>query len=64
MPYAIIMLFIVFISKTPVTPLLATIPSLFAKTSLVWPAIVNLVLRKKEKTKNKQRQTKTSFSFF
>jgi hypothetical protein len=35
-----------FVDGTPVPPLLATVPSLFAKSSLVWPALLNILVNK------------------
>ena len=39
----------VFINKPPIPKTLATIPALFAKSSLVWPAILNLILLSRER---------------
>jgi hypothetical protein len=40
-----------FINQPPMTKTLATIPALFAKSSLVWPAILNLILLNRERKK-------------
>jgi hypothetical protein len=52
-PYAIAAMYSVFLkyfSNLPtISPILATIPALFAKSSLVWPGILNLVLMKKQR---------------
>ena len=37
-----------FINVVPIPPILATIPALFAKSSLIWPPITQLLLEKKE----------------
>ena len=31
-----------------IPPIVATVPALFAKSSLVWPAVLNLLMQKKE----------------
>ena len=40
-----------FINDVSLTPLMATIPALFAKSSLVWPAILNIQIQKNERKK-------------
>ena len=38
-PYACVCLYRAFVDASEVSPLLATIPALFAKSSLAWPAL-------------------------
>jgi hypothetical protein len=37
----------VFINSPPIDKIYATIPALFAKSSLLWPAILNVILQNK-----------------
>lgn len=45
-PYAVVAIYSAFISNTPVEPLTATIPSLIAKSSLVWPSLINIIVNR------------------
>ena len=50
-PYAIVSMYSAFINDPPLSPIIATIPALFAKSSIVWPAVCNLILMNKERKK-------------
>ena len=50
-PYTLVAMYSVFINKPEVSPLMGTIPALFAKTSLIWPAILNIIIQKNESKK-------------
>ena len=50
-PYTLVAMYSVFINKPKVPPLMGTIPALFAKTSLIWPAILNIIIQKNESKK-------------
>jgi hypothetical protein len=65
-PYAIVSLYRAFINGNEVSPLAATIPALFAKLSLAWPAIFclignkdvrNKLLRVEERLQERNRQS-------
>ena len=45
-------MYTVFINNPPISPQLATIPALLAKSSLVWPAVLNMILLKVEEKKS------------
>ena len=53
MPYAIVSMVSAFINVNTISPKLATVPALFAKSSLVWPAFLNSLFFHKI-SKNKQ----------
>nr|QVK45897.1 G protein-coupled receptor [Proales similis] len=50
-PYAIVTLYIAFIDSEGVSPLLATLPALFAKSSMLWPALYFILFDKKMKSR-------------
>ena len=55
-PYALAAIYSAFLhyifnSLPQLSPALSTIPALFAKSSLVWPAVFNLILLNKERKK-------------
>lgn len=45
-PYAIVSIYRVFINGDEINPILATIPAFIAKTSLVWPALMNATVNR------------------
>jgi hypothetical protein len=51
LPYTLVAMYSVFINTPKITPIMGTIPALFAKTSLIWPAILNIIIQKKESKK-------------
>lgn len=48
LPYAIMAMYCVFIDSN-LSPIVETVPSMFAKTSLLWPAVINLFGNKEVK---------------
>ena len=42
-------MYIAFINANSVPLLVASLPALFAKSSLIWPAILNLIVQQKER---------------
>jgi hypothetical protein len=46
LPYTLASMYSVFINKPPLSPELATVPALCAKSSLIWPAFLNIILLK------------------
>jgi hypothetical protein len=42
-PYAIVCIYRAFLDETKVSPLAATLPAFFGKSSLAWPAIFTMI---------------------
>ena len=47
-PYAIVSMYSAFIDPYAISATMATVPAFFSKSSLLWPALLNLHVQKKE----------------